>query len=53
MEAVSKMRDWGRTYRRKMEEDEKAALRKLLQRMSVIGRVVASNSLIKVHGLII
>jgi hypothetical protein len=50
VEAVSKMSDWRRTYRREMEENEKAVLGELIQRMSVIGRVIASDSLIKVNS---
>ena len=48
VEAVSKMRGWGSAYRREMQPVEKDALRKLLQRLGVIGRVIASDSHIKV-----
>ena len=48
VEAVSKMRGWGSAYRREMQTVEKDALKKLLQRLGVIGRVIASDSHIKV-----
>ena len=48
VEAVSKMRGWASAYRREMQTGEKDALRKLLQRLGVIGRVIASDSHIKV-----
>ena len=51
VEAVSKMRGWGSAYRREMQTGEKEALRKLLQRLGVIGRVIASDSHIKVYVL--
>ena len=49
VEAVSNMRGWGSAYRREMQTGEKDALRKLLQRLGVIGRVIASDSHIKVY----
>jgi hypothetical protein len=48
LEAVSKMRGWRSAHQREMETTEKDALRNLLQRLSVIGRVIASDSHIKV-----
>jgi hypothetical protein len=48
LEAVAKMSGWMSTYRREMKSEEKEALRNLLQRFSVIGRVIASDRHIKV-----
>ena len=46
--AVANMNDWKATWKREMLEVEKESLRELLKRFSVIGRVVSSDSLIKV-----
>ena len=47
--AVSNMRGWRETWQREMLNSEKTALRQLLQRFSVIGRVISSDSLVKVN----
>ena len=48
LEAVGKMSGWRSAYGREMQLREKEALRNLLQRFSVIGRIIASDRRIKV-----
>lgn len=48
IEAVASMKDWKKTWQQPMSEEKKQDLKSLLQMFSVIGRVLASDSLIRV-----
>ena len=48
VEAVGKMSGWRSAHRREMQLTEKEALKNLIQRFSIIGRVIASDRHIKV-----
>ena len=45
------MSGWRSAHRREMQLSEKEALKKLIQRFSIIGRVIASDRQIKVLNI--